>query len=176
MDQKSNLRTQIRQKQIQFTDEVWQQKINKNILAILSCHDFNNLGLYLHLAYEPSVAEFFKLPKIFGLPKIIAKELSFSHYALEDQLQTTAFGNQEPYAYQQILPDIILVPGLAFDVAGNRLGYGGGYYDRYLSTCKNKPVKIGVCFQTNLYNIIPTDYHDIKMDYIVTENAIHKLC
>ncbi len=64
--------------------------------------------------------------------------------------------------------DLILVPGLAFDAAGHRLGRGRGYYDRFLHS-KNRPycVKIGVCFDFQKVDEVPVDAHDIAMDKVV---------
>ena len=65
--------------------------------------------------------------------------------------------------------DLIIVPGLAFDITGGRLGYGGGYYDRYLEDkFKNIP-KIALAYDFQVINNVPTDKHDIRVDYIITE-------
>ncbi|MDL2215081.1 5-formyltetrahydrofolate cyclo-ligase [Dysgonomonas sp. OttesenSCG-928-M03] len=66
--------------------------------------------------------------------------------------------------------DIIIVPGVAFDRKGNRLGRGKGYYDRFLN--KVKATKIGICFDFQLLDQIPSDNWDIKMDMIVSENDL----
>ena len=63
--------------------------------------------------------------------------------------------------------DLILVPGIAFDRSCRRIGYGGGYYDRYLETCP--ATKIGLCYQEQLAPVIPAEPHDIKMDAVLTE-------
>lgn len=66
--------------------------------------------------------------------------------------------------------DMIIVPGMAFDRKGNRLGRGKGYYDRFLK--KTKALKIGVCFDFQLLDSIPSDEYDVKMDMIVSENEL----
>lgn len=68
---------------------------------------------------------------------------------------------------------ICLVPGVAFDVSGTRLGLGGGYYDRFLS--KFKGVKIGLCYDLCLCQTLPSEEHDVKVDMIVTDKKIYKL-
>lgn len=65
--------------------------------------------------------------------------------------------------------DLILVPGLAFDVCGNRIGFGKGYYDNFLSKISNKKVKAGLCFDFQLFKKIPATTKDIPLDYILTE-------
>lgn len=65
--------------------------------------------------------------------------------------------------------DIIIIPGVGFDRNGNRLGYGKGYYDRFLPLCK-KALKIGLCFSEQLIDEIQTEPHDQKVDLIITDN------
>lgn len=69
-----------------------------------------------------------------------------------------------------VIPDVLLVPGLAFTERGNRLGRGKGYYDRYLSSFNN--FKIGVCFKEQVLAEIPMDSHDEKLDGLITDEKI----
>lgn len=68
--------------------------------------------------------------------------------------------------------DIILIPGVAFDLNGHRIGYGYGYYDRFLKTLKQKPVKIGLAFDFQIVDKIPEEKHDVPMDIIITDEKI----
>ncbi len=88
----------------------------------------------------------------------------------EDLIAGENFGIPEPSgelftAYEEI--DLILVPGVAFDVENNRMGRGKAYYDKLLSSLK--AYKLGVCFDFQFLESVPTDEHDIKMDRIVSE-------
>lgn len=78
------------------------------------------------------------------------------------------FGILEPArALAEIPPvDVAIIPGLAFDKRGNRLGRGKGYYDRFLKTI-NPPYKIGVCFACQLLEQVPHEEQDVKMDKVV---------
>ena len=67
--------------------------------------------------------------------------------------------------------DVIVVPGLAFDRAGNRIGFGAGYYDRFLSL--TPAIKIGLAFDFQLFDRLPADPLDISMDLVITESEIH---
>ena len=67
--------------------------------------------------------------------------------------------------------DAILVPGLGFDRSGNRIGFGPGYYDRFLSRHKSA-LLIGICYHWQLLDMIPSQFHDISMDMIVTEEEV----
>jgi len=97
----------------------------------------------------------------------------------KSQLTVSAFGYPEP-VYSQVTRvdyteiDLVLVPGLSFDENGNRVGYGKGYYDEYLSHIDERVEFVGLCFEFQWSNQIPEEPHDIKMDYIVTENGIYK--
>jgi 5-formyltetrahydrofolate cyclo-ligase len=65
-----------------------------------------------------------------------------------------------------VAPHVVICPGLAFDASGARLGYGVGYYDRFLA---NRPlVTIGICYDEQLIEEVPTEPHDIRMDWVVT--------
>ena len=67
--------------------------------------------------------------------------------------------------------DLIIVPGIAFDERGERLGYGKGFYDKYLQHCENKP-RIGIAYEVQIVPEIPSEPHDIRVTKIVTEDRI----
>ncbi len=70
--------------------------------------------------------------------------------------------------------DLIMVPGVAFDHLGGRLGNGAGYYDRLLSIVKPETVLTGVCFESQMLPEIEMQDHDVFMDYVITENRIYQ--
>lgn len=86
-----------------------------------------------------------------------------------DDFAPGRFGIPEPTTHEVLeqTPDVTIVPGLAFTRTGQRLGQGGGYYDRYLA---QHPAthKIGLCFNEQLADELPSDEHDINMDEVVT--------
>jgi 5-formyltetrahydrofolate cyclo-ligase len=69
--------------------------------------------------------------------------------------------------------DAVVVPGVAFDIRGNRLGNGAGYYDRLLARLRSDAVLAGVCFESQLLADIVSQPHDVSMDYVVTERCIY---
>jgi hypothetical protein len=88
-------------------------------------------------------------------------------------LKQGAFGIWEPGDTRETDPgsiDWIIVPGVAFDKKLNRLGRGKGYYDKLL--VQTSATKIGICYELQLFDEIPAEPHDIKMDFIITENNI----
>ncbi len=89
-------------------------------------------------------------------------------------LVKNSYGIPEP---QQITDcnancDVIVFPGAAFDVYGHRIGYGKGYYDKYLANLKIKPLCVGLCYDFQLVDSIPNEKHDVTMDVIITENRV----
>lgn len=66
--------------------------------------------------------------------------------------------------------DLIIMPGLAFDRNGNRIGYGGGYYDKYFSKLKNTNNKVALVYDFQILDNIQSEIHDIKVDYIISNN------
>lgn len=135
-----------------------------------------SLGIYLPMKAEPDI---FKLaitfPKAVCLPKVAGTDMEFVLYQLGTQLIKSEFGNlYQPDSDKTIIPKVVIVPGLAFDIKGYRIGYGVGHYDRYFAKMHNYPiVKIGVCYDELLFEELPHDIHDVKMDYVVTEKHIY---
>jgi 5-formyltetrahydrofolate cyclo-ligase len=69
-------------------------------------------------------------------------------------------------------PDVVIVPGLAFTATGDRLGQGGGWYDRFLSEVRADCVSIGVCFAEQLVDVLPVESHDMTMGHVVTDRGV----
>lgn len=91
---------------------------------------------------------------------------------IETGLAKSRFGIYEPAPDQLSYPEeeieVILVPGVAFDRKGNRLGHGRGYYDRFLSRCGQKTVFIGIAYSFQVFDSIPSDQHDIRVHQVIT--------
>jgi 5-formyltetrahydrofolate cyclo-ligase len=90
------------------------------------------------------------------------------------QLERHTFGMLEPVSHLPIIPpdqiELALIPGLAFDRAGSRLGYGGGYYDRCLGTFK--AIRLGVTFAALLLQEVPRGEHDVPMQWLISEQGL----
>ena len=84
------------------------------------------------------------------------------------------YGIPEPQLKRKVIPDVLLVPMVAYDDKLNRLGYGGGYYDRFLKKYeKNNIIKIGLAISCQEVKRLPTNDFDKKMDYILTEKKLY---
>ncbi len=115
--------------------------------------------------------------KVVILPKVVENNLKFYKISNNEIFVKSKFGIDEPIPeeenlVQNDLIDLIIVPGLSFDKEKNRLGYGGGYYDRFLSNVNC--MKIGICYEEQIYEgDLPAEKTDIKMDLIVTDKNIY---
>ncbi len=101
-------------------------------------------------------------------------QMDFFEWTNKDPLKINKYGIVEPTSAKKIYPDIIFVPLVAFDNDLNRLGYGGGFYDRYFEKIPKtkKILKIGLGFSYQELNKIPIDNYDKKLDLIITEKKI----
>lgn len=117
--------------------------------------------------------EKWKYQKTIVLPVVEGENLKLRIYNGSSYLKTGAYGIEEPTGelftdYEKI--DLAIIPGISFDLHGNRLGRGKGYYDRLLPGIK--AYKIGICFAFQITEKIPTEPHDSKMNLIITENGV----
>ena len=118
------------------------------------------------------IDELLAVGKTVYLPRVVSDEaMLLCRYTGRDSLRKGAFGIMEPIgspipADEQI--DVVLVPGMAFDAQGHRLGRGKGYYDRFLSSLNTpRPRLIGVCFDFQKVETVPTALHDVSVDMVV---------
>jgi len=114
-----------------------------------------------------------------ALPVVVAKDrpLVFRRWSPGDPLETAVFGTRTPRPdAPELVPDILIVPFLAADAAGNRLGYGAGYYDMTLRALRDrksgdrKPVlALGVGYDVQIVDAVPTTDRDERLDWVITE-------
>jgi 5-formyltetrahydrofolate cyclo-ligase len=115
------------------------------------------------------------LGKKVALPSVEGETLTFYELSPGQCLVKGRFGIMEPLPYGPVDNiDLLVVPGVAFDRQGYRLGYGKGYYDRYLEKNK-KTISLcaGLAYSFQLLNSLPLREHDMRLDAIATENEIH---
>ena len=102
--------------------------------------------------------------------------MDFYKWNFYEPLKINKYGIPEPVTKNLVFPDILLIPLVAFDKKLNRLGYGGGYYDRLIEKLskKKKIIKIGLALSVQRINKVPINKYDQKLDYIVTNKYIIK--
>ena len=133
------------------------------------------LGGYYPYNYEIDILEilekFEKKKFIITLPKIKKNsQMDFFQWSKNDPLSINKFGIPEPISKVVKYPDVLLVPLLAFDKNFNRIGYGGGFYDRYIKKIRKqkKVLTIGFAYSFQKVKKIPINNYDIKLDFIIT--------
>jgi len=151
----------------------------KDILKKFNLLKNKKIGAYFPINYEIDCLEILKQLEKSGhkisLP--ITKKgnkMDFFEWSFKEPLLIGKIGIPEPYSKKKVYPDILLVPLVAFNKYKFRLGYGGGYYDRYIQKIKKikKILTIGMAFSFQEVRKLPINKHDKKLDYIFTENYI----
>lgn len=108
------------------------------------------------------------------VPKILNRQIEPSVIIDLDNLVSAKFGILEPIELMKIAEkniDLVLVPGIAFGKEGHRVGFGYGFYDKFLARVP-KAFKIGLCFDFQVTDKIPRETHDVPVDLIVTEKRV----
>ena len=157
------------------------QKINfKSLLKIIRKSKITGkvIGGYYPYNYEIDAIEILKKLEKFNyhlsLPKIRKNyQMDFFQWSTKDPLEINKFGIPEPVSDVIKLPNILLIPLVAFDKNRNRIGYGGGFYDRYIKKLKKrkKILTIGLAYSFQKVKKIPITKNDIQLDFILTNTV-----
>ena len=157
---------------LDLSEEIMKRLEETELFRQASC-----IALYNAIPGEVQTAGFLEKwleKKQLLLPLIVGDDLRLLPYNGTDSLKPGIFGIMEPIEQKTTVDeseiDLIIVPGVAFDRQLNRMGRGKGYYDRLLSTLQAP--KIGICFDFQLQDTVPTESFDKKMDMIITEKEI----
>lgn len=159
--------------------KIWSERIIQCLEPWLAAFAPDHILGYFPLAGEPDITPLAGSATPFSLPVTNPKDLSmtFKIWSPKDPLTRSRFGLMEPTLSpsERALTSktVILVPGLAFSPTGVRLGFGAGYYDRFLAR-QDDPIKIGVTFSPFIAQEIPSLPHDIPVSWVVTEQELKK--
>lgn len=156
------------------------EKITERLLKMPEVKDAPTVFVYASHKSEVSTKRLIQTLLSEGrkvaLPKVNGEEMAFYEISSWDDLFPGYQGILEPQVREAeaVRPhsrDVMLLPGACFDYAGNRIGYGGGYYDRYLKSLPGKkPTLIGLAFYKQVYpTFLPAEPHDETLTYVVTE-------
>ena len=177
-------KSEIRKKILKIRKQKSSKSLNINFEYLLKILKKNiNIGKviggYYPYNYEIDAIEILKnLEKQnykISLPKIKKNsQMDFFYWSSQDPLQINKYGIPEPTSDKMVAPNILLVPLVAFDKNNNRIGYGGGFYDRYIKRIKKikKIITIGLAYSFQRIDQIPADKYDVKLDFIVTNKEI----
>ena len=177
---KAELRTKYLQVRKELTHKEEKSKtIISKIIKTKEYQESKVIALYKSLPSEVNLDDLIsyslKQNKKVVLPKVVDNDLLFYEIGIDEELVKSNFGILEPLSNQNKLVNknqiaLVIVPGICFDKDKNRLGFGKGFYDRYLA--HSNIYKIGVCFQNQVLTDItlPINQFDIKMDKVMTES------
>lgn len=177
--EKKLLRKKVSELKTQYSDSYLDDLSARIITRLESCDFFKEASkvfVYNSMQGEVSttvfIQEWMKKKELY-LPVIKTGNMVFRRYNSITPLKKSAYGIWEPEGndfvdYNQA--DLIIVPGIAFDRTLNRMGRGKGYYDRFLRGMQ--ALKVGVCFDFQLFDSVPSCEEDVKMDLIISEKEI----
>ena len=155
-----------------ITDKVTALPAFKNADRILVYADYNH-----EVVTEYLIKEAWKAGKEVAVPKVVGKDMVF--YKLTDfaRLEPGYFGIPEPVSGEIVnwSKALMIMPGVAFDRANHRVGYGGGFYDRYLEKMPEDCEKAILCRESLMCEQIPTEEHDERMDLVISQNGIIRI-
>ena len=179
---KSKLRKKILKIRQKFNTKNIQLNFNQ-IIKIFKKEKITNkiIGGYYPVNFEIDdlvlLRKFKKNKFSISLPVIKKNfQMDFYSWSFSEPLKINKYGIPEPETKNIVYPDILLIPLVAFDKNLNRLGYGGGYYDRLIAKLskQKKILKIGLALSNQKINKVPINAYDQKLDYIVTNEYIIK--
>ena len=180
----------IRKKQKILRDKIFTNKPSHFALSLfnelfekINFQEINIISSFISINSEINTEELNNLifieNKILCLPVIEKKNshLIFKQFKSEENFVKGHMNISEPQNNNKILnPELIFVPCLAFDKKGNRLGYGGGYYDRtfaYLNKINHRFISVAYAYEEQKLDYIPIDKFDFKVDYVITEKNLY---
>lgn len=162
--------------------DIYSKEILEKILSSSYYKNAKTIMSFVSFSDEVNTHEFMKIAIEDGKRIVVPITFPKNHELKPSQLK--AFNELEPGYYNILTPkeefirfidpkeiDLVITPGVAFRRDGYRVGYGGGYYDRFLSKIPNTTT-IAICFHMQIVENLPTDHYDIPVDYIYTEKEI----
>lgn len=182
MESKKDIRKSVLEKRNLITDKEWEEK-SRHICEKVVTHPFflEANAIYCYVDYRREVGtraiieQAWKSGKKIAVPKVNGDTMDFYYIESFDGLQEGFRGIPEPLPKHLACDENVLVimPGAAFDRKCNRIGYGKGYYDKYLSTHPHYRT-LAIAFELQMIDAIPADAYDICPNIIITEEKIYE--
>lgn len=184
MTNKTEIRKYIKEMKKNLTEEEIRLRSNRIAKKLFSQPFYDQAEcIYLYVSYNQEIdtvgiiEHILEDKKRVAVPKVVDKNMEFHEITSLDQLSEGAFGIQEPTVNKPVSEDsewassnLMIIPGLAFDKNGSRIGYGGGYYDRYLHKYHDRiGLKIALAYDFQVLEHIDIESYDEKIDGIITD-------
>jgi 5,10-methenyltetrahydrofolate synthetase len=154
-----------------------ERSVQQRVADWLARADVRSLGFYFPIRGEPDLRDVVSAwlgtdpRRVAALPVVVGNSLEFRAWTSEAPLQAGEFGIPVPAHGRAVQPDCLLVPCVGFDDARHRLGYGGGYYDRTLSSLVPWPLVVGIAYEATRVATIDPQPHDMRLDAVITDVA-----
>ena len=183
MEEKRLIRKQIFAARKQCSDaqvEEWSHQITDQVLKLSEFVKAKHILAYADYNHEVMtryiIEEAWKAGKEVAVPKVVGKNMVFYRLTDFSQLEPGYFGIPEPVRGEIVKWEdaLMIMPGVAFDPENNRVGYGGGFYDKYLEKHPNMHA-VAIAFELQMYRELPFEEHDIKPEKVVTEKQSYPL-
>jgi 5-formyltetrahydrofolate cyclo-ligase len=168
---KETLRQALLQQRVALSSvmvETYSQSLMKQIIALPAFQQAKVVGLYSPIKNEPDLRPLITRGKLVLLPKVVGDSLIYGQWKQTDILIKSPLDILEPNTDkdESHLLDLLIIPGVAFDRIGNRIGFGKGYFDRYLAS-NRPPLVIGVCYPFQLQKELQVTEEDMKVDLVL---------
>jgi 5-formyltetrahydrofolate cyclo-ligase len=157
----------------------WSERIADRLLGLPELEGVGTVLAFWSFGSEvetgPLIERLVREGRTVALPRIEDREVAAVTYRPGDAVRPTSFGAAEPVEGRVLGPaelDLVVVPGVAFDRSGGRVGYGGGYYDRLLARRRPGVPAVAVAFWVQLVPEVPAGRGDLRVDAIVTEREV----
>lgn len=178
---KSQMRKKALESRMSMDNEDWLDRCERIQSCFLDLFEESTFGIvHLYTAMllrneidtETLAIRLLRTGKQVAVPVMSFENRSLSHFLVTEQTlwRTNRWGVTEPINGEPVNPDafeLIVVPMVAADVRCNRLGYGKGYYDTFLA--ETKALTVGLCFECCLFDDIPCEPHDVRLNHVITE-------
>ena len=158
--------------------EIYNSKIFSKLIKTKIISEAKSIGCYYSIGSEVKTYEiinhFLSQNKSVSLPKVVQDSMSFRKIDDLTKLETGEYDIPEPKDSASVEEehDVILIPCVGLDNDGNRIGYGVGFYDKYLE--EKNVIKIALAYSKHIVKTIPASANDVKMDWIITERDVIK--
>lgn len=184
METKKQIRTEILKRRSALSKDKVADKSRAICRKIVSCEQFvqaESILLYLDFNHEVETGLIWekaqKMGKHVAAPRLIGSQMVFARIQSEKDLIPGKWGIPEPKKNCPVIREhdsrtVVIMPGVAFDCSRNRIGYGGGYYDRYFARY-DSVYKIAAAYDLQIVEQVPAEPFDLKPDCIVTESHIY---
>jgi 5-formyltetrahydrofolate cyclo-ligase len=156
------------------------QAVARNLLALPQVRRASTVMAFSSFGSEvdtgPIIEQLARDRRRVVLPRVEGRTIVPVGYRSGDPVKPLSFGAVEPAGGDPVRPeeiDVVVVPGLAFDRRGHRVGYGGGFYDRFLGRLRPDALTVGICFSFQVVDEVPHGRGDRPVDLVVTEEGLN---